>query len=47
MGVGLSISRTIVEAHGGKIWVEQNPLGGTIFHFTLPTVGRGDVDSAA
>jgi two-component system sensor kinase FixL len=47
MGVGLSISRTIVEAHGGQIWVEQNPLGGTIFHFTLPTVGRGDVDSAA
>ena len=47
MGVGLSISRTIVEAHGGQIWVEQNPLGGTIFHFTLPTVNNGDIDSAA
>lgn len=47
MGVGLSISRTIVEAHGGQIWVEQNPLGGTIFHFTLPIVADGDVDSAA
>ncbi|MGQ4273546.1 PAS domain S-box protein [Terrihabitans sp. B22-R8] len=35
MGVGLSISRTIVEAHGGKIWVEQNPGGGTVFRFTL------------
>jgi two-component system, LuxR family, sensor kinase FixL len=46
MGVGLSISRTIVEAHGGQIWVEQNPLGGTIFHFTLPSVGHGNVDSA-
>src|SRR5262249_9892207 len=46
MGVGLSISRTIVEAHGGQIWVEQNPLGGTIFHFTLPIV-NGDDDSAA
>jgi two-component system sensor kinase FixL len=47
MGVGLSISRTIVEAHCGQIWVEQNPLGGTIFHFTLPIVDNGDVDSAA
>ena len=35
MGVGLSISRTIVEAHGGQIWVEPNPGGGTIFRFTL------------
>ena len=35
MGVGLSISRTIVEAHGGQIWVEPNPAGGTIFRFTL------------
>jgi two-component system sensor kinase FixL len=47
MGVGLSISRTIVEAHAGQIWVEQNPSGGTIFHFTLPAVTDGDVDSAA
>jgi two-component system sensor kinase FixL len=35
MGVGLSISRTIVEAHGGRIWAEANPAGGTVFHFTL------------
>jgi two-component system sensor kinase FixL len=47
MGVGLSISRTIVEAHGGRIWVEPNPGGGTIFHFTLATVNEGDVDDAA
>ena len=40
MGVGLSISRTIVEAHGGRIWVEPNPGGGTIFHFTLAVVNR-------
>jgi signal transduction histidine kinase len=46
MGVGLSISRTIVEAHGGQIWVEQNPSGGTIFHFTLPAMAEGDVDRA-
>jgi two-component system, LuxR family, sensor kinase FixL len=35
MGVGLSISRTIIEAHGGRIWVEQNPGGGAVFCFTL------------
>ncbi len=40
MGVGLSISRTIIEAHGGRIWVEPNPAGGTIFNFTLRTVGN-------
>lgn len=36
MGLGLSICRTIVEAHGGKIWADASPLGGTAFHFTLP-----------
>jgi two-component system sensor kinase FixL len=35
MGIGLSISRTIVEAHGGRIWSEPNPGGGTIFRFTV------------
>lgn len=35
MGLGLSICRTIIEAHGGRIWIEQPTGGGTIFHFTL------------
>jgi len=35
MGVGLSISRTIVEAHGGHLWMEPNPAGGTMFLFTI------------
>jgi len=47
MGVGLSISRTIVEAHGGQIWAEANPGGGTVFRFTLAAVTDGDVDDAA
>jgi two-component system sensor kinase FixL len=47
MGIGLSISRAIVEAHNGRIWVEPNPAGGTIFHFTLAVVNEGDVDDAA
>jgi two-component system sensor kinase FixL len=41
MGVGLSISRTIVEAHGGRIWVEANEGGGAVFRFTLQTVPEG------
>jgi two-component system, LuxR family, sensor kinase FixL len=43
MGVGLSISRTIIEAHGGRIWVEPNPGGGAVFHLTLRTVSKEDL----
>lgn len=35
MGVGLPISRTIIEAHGGRLWVEPRPGGGTVFRMTL------------
>ena len=37
MGIGLSICRTIGEAHGGRIWFEPGEAGGTEFHFTLPS----------
>jgi two-component system sensor kinase FixL len=37
MGIGLSICRTIVQAHGGRIWFEPGSSGGTAFHFTLPS----------
>jgi two-component system sensor kinase FixL len=40
LGVGLSISRAIIEAHRGKIWAEPNPGGGTIFSFVLPLEER-------
>jgi PAS domain S-box-containing protein len=36
MGMGLSISRSILQAHGGRIWATANDGRGTIFHFTLP-----------
>jgi two-component system sensor kinase FixL len=41
MGIGLSICRTIIESHGGRIWFESGPEGGTIFKFTLP---RGEAE---
>jgi len=36
MGMGLSIARTIVEAHGGRIWAENHTAGGAVFHVSLP-----------
>ncbi len=46
MGVGLSISRTIIESHGGRIWAEANPGGGTVFKFTLRMVSQEDMTDA-
>ena len=43
-GVGLSISRSIIEAHGGRLWAEENTSGGTTFYFTVPI--RATVPSA-
>ncbi|NNE42789.1 MAG: hybrid sensor histidine kinase/response regulator, partial [Gemmatimonadetes bacterium] len=36
LGLGLSISHSIVTAHGGRLWFTRPPGGGTIFHFTVP-----------
>ena len=40
MGMGLSIARTIVESHRGRIWAENGPQGGAMFHVRLPPAGQ-------
>ena len=47
MGVGLSISRSIIEAHGGKMWAETNASGGATFRFTLPAARSQDMIHAS
>jgi two-component system sensor kinase FixL len=46
MGVGLSISRTIIEAHGGSIAPRPNKGGGTVFSFTLPALAKEEIGDA-
>jgi two-component system, LuxR family, sensor kinase FixL len=47
MGIGLSISRTIIEAHGGQIQAEPNPVGGAVFRFTLHAVSAEEAAEEA
>jgi len=41
MGLGLLVTRSIVDDHGGRIWFSKNPKGGSIFTFTLPMAQPG------
>lgn len=44
MGMGLAISRTIIESHGGRLWAEDNQPSGATFIFTLPAEAKADHD---
>jgi two-component system, LuxR family, sensor kinase FixL len=44
LGMGLSLSRSIIEAHGGRIWAENNDGGGVTFYFDLPAARQGSVE---
>ena len=40
LGMGLSICRSIIDAHGGRLWAEANQPRGTVFRFTLPAASQ-------
>ena len=41
VGMGLSICRSIIDAHGGRLWADANEPRGAVFQFTLPAAGKG------
>lgn len=45
MGMGLAISRSIIEAHGGRLWATHNVPNGAIFQFRLPAFGEEDTQN--
>jgi len=42
-GMGLAITRSILESHGGRVWATRNQDAGATFHFTLPTEAEAQV----
>jgi len=45
-GLGLTITRGLIEQHGGKVWVESAPGEGATFHFTIPVAVEGAEERA-
>ena len=45
MGMGLSISRSVIEAHGGRIWASRNVGPGATFQFTVPVASTPEADA--
>jgi signal transduction histidine kinase len=47
MGIGLSVSRSIIEGHRGRLWAEPNDGQGAVFSFSIPVQGKSEVAQAS